>query len=67
MARRPLLNCVEPFVPAADIFTGGAVPVYNRADLSRTVTVVVALFLTAVPANAVVFDTRSDALLRRVE
>jgi hypothetical protein len=40
-------------------------PVYSRADLSRTVALVVALFLTAVPTSAVArefraADTRSE-------
>jgi hypothetical protein len=47
MTRTILLNCVEPFVPAIDITMGDEVPVYSRANLSRTAVTVVALLLTA--------------------
>jgi hypothetical protein len=47
MTRTILLNCVEPFVSAIDITMGDEVPVYSRANLSRTAATVVALLLTA--------------------
>jgi tripartite ATP-independent transporter DctP family solute receptor len=44
-----LLDCIEPFAPAIDSTTEGlSVPVLNRAELSRTGVIFVALLLAAV-------------------
>src|SRR5271167_771209 len=49
-----LLNNVEPFFPAIDIIRQGVkLPVYSRAEISRTVTVVVSLLLAAISTGAV--------------
>ena len=64
--RKVLLKSIEPFAPAADsISKGNLLPVYCRADLSRTIRLVVALSLAA--ASTGVFarefraaDTRNE-------
>jgi hypothetical protein len=58
MTRTILLNCVEPFLPTIDITMGDEVPVYSRANHSRTTATVVALLLTAT-AGAVARQLRA--------
>jgi tripartite ATP-independent transporter DctP family solute receptor len=51
--KKPLLNCIEPFLPAIDIITGGIkLPVCSRAELSRTLAVVGALLVLAAATSA---------------
>jgi len=47
-----LLKNVEPFAPSIDFIRRGLLPVYSRAHLSRTLSLVPALFLAA-PATSV--------------
>jgi tripartite ATP-independent transporter DctP family solute receptor len=60
MAGPILLGCVEPFLPFIDIIIQGlSLSVYSRAELPRTVVIVVALVLTAAPASVVAREFRA--------
>ena len=53
-------NCFEPFPPAIDFFwKGNRLFVYSRAEISRTVALVVALLLAAVSTGAVAREFRA--------
>src|SRR5438874_10637074 len=49
----------SPFLPAADLPQGDLLPVYRRADLSRIMTFVVALFLTMAATSAFAREFRA--------
>ena len=56
------LNRIEPFVAGIDIIIRGSLPVYSRADLTRTMVIVVALFFTAISTSAPARQFRADTV-----
>jgi hypothetical protein len=58
--RKVLLKSIEPFPAATDsISKGNLLPVYRRADLSRTIKLVVALALAAASTGAFAREFRA--------